>query len=80
MIKDKYFRVCLVVTIVLLLAIFSGCETPQNKIKVTGDRVTNRIEILTIDSCEYIKYDSNYPSFVNALVHKGNCKFCKQRK
>ena len=34
----------------------------------------NGYEIITIDSCEYIKHPNCY-----YLVHKQNCKFCKMR-
>ncbi len=34
-------------------------------------------EIIVFDSCEYIKYRVHT---ANAITHKGNCKFCKQRK
>lgn len=35
----------------------------------------NEIEVLTIDSCEYLYLPYNY----SQLTHKGNCKYCKQR-
>ena len=75
MIKDKYFRVCLVVTIVLLLAIFASCN---NKVKTKTEVINSNISIITIDSCEYVQYyNFNWHSY--ALVHKGNCKFCAER-
>ena len=33
------------------------------------------IYLVILDSCEYY-----YAGFSNGLTHKGNCKFCKQRK
>ena len=33
------------------------------------------IEILTIDSCEYLIISSEL-----SFTHKGNCKYCKYRK
>ena len=37
------------------------------------------MEISIIDSCEYIKcYTYGFNSFV--YCHKGNCKFCKERR
>ena len=38
----------------------------------------NQIEIITFDSCEYIAYSIGYQEGI--LTHKGNCKFCQQRK
>lgn len=34
-------------------------------------------KILVIDSCEYIERGVYYGS---VLVHKGNCRFCKERR
>lgn len=33
-----------------------------------------RFRTITIDGCEYLMYDSRM------IVHKGNCKFCEQRR
>lgn len=38
----------------------------------TGNRTSNP-EVVIIDSCEYINW--NY-----RLAHKGNCRFCKERR
>lgn len=37
------------------------------------------VQILTIDSCEYV-WCINWNAGAGGLTHKGNCKFCKQRK
>jgi len=44
-------------------------NSPVYKIKGTP------IYLVVLDSCEYY-----YAGFGNGLTHKGNCKFCKQRK
>lgn len=36
------------------------------------------VYLYTIDSCEYIGYVNDYHD--DFLTHKGNCKFCKERK
>lgn len=64
-------------TYILLLSLFViGCETTtQNrpiKDKIEGDN----IDVLTIDSCEYIYIGKGNASWGS---HKGNCRFCIQR-
>lgn len=65
--------------IVLLFFTLLGCEYKSdsrynNEIIRTIDG--NFVEILTIDSCQYVSV-----SGMNGvgLSHKGNCKFCAQR-
>ena len=63
--------------ILLVAIIFCGCETTINK-KDTGLKYMGRpIEIMTIDSCEYV-FVSNGPASWGS--HKGNCKWCKLRQ
>ena len=55
-----------------------GIDTPKYLI-VKGKAVsqyTQRIEVLVIDSCEYVGYLYGYGA---VLSHKGNCKFCAER-
>lgn len=62
---------------IILLAITTlmvvGCiEAGVKKVHVKeGER------IVSIDSCEYIERDMYYGS---VLVHKGNCRFCAERR
>ena len=69
----------------LLVFIVMGCtptthEQANVKIstKVTDAPVASpskyRFCTITIDECEYIMYDNRM------IVHKGNCKFCEQRR
>lgn len=70
---------------VLLVFIVMGCtptthEQANVKIstKVTDAPVVNmsnyRIKVVVLDGCEYLMYDNRI------VVHKGNCKFCEQRR
>lgn len=74
MIKDKYFRALFVIAIVVILAIFAGCNNGSiyNESKGQGG-----YSIVIIDSCEYITTGMGQS---RTLTHKGNCKFCKGRK
>lgn len=57
----------------------SNCNEPQRQLRPNEIPFEDYIplEVVTIDSCEYL-----YGRWASAsvLTHKGNCKFCKQRK
>lgn len=57
----------------LAAVLMAGC-TPVMK----TDHYTNEgLEISIIDSCEYIHYSCGWgPEY----THKGNCKYCEQRR
>ena len=59
---------------VFLLTTLVGCTTnPDAILPVEGEQATAKCHVVVIDSCEYIKW--NY-----GLSHKGNCKFCAERR
>lgn len=67
-----------------LVFILTGCTTRQefpNEVintTVSSAPVVNmsnyRIKVVVLDGCEYLMYDNRM------VVHKGNCKFCEQRR
>ena len=61
----------------LVAFIFCGCNGNVQQ-KSTPYRLSGGIgvEIVTIDSCEYIKVNNGNASWGS---HKGNCKFCVER-
>ena len=64
----------LLIVLSVILATLVSCTTNTDAIlPVEGDQVTGKCHVVVIDSCEYIKW--NY-----GMSHKGNCKFCKQRR
>lgn len=72
---------------VMLISLSTSCVDPSIKPKeqvktlVKGSDSTN-YEVITIDGCEYIKYEQyravNGGRYI--VTHKGNCKYCQQRK
>lgn len=59
--------------LLLLPIIFCGCDLENINLP---ERVHEDYTIVVIDSCEYIRtynYDVHY-------AHKGNCKFCAERR
>jgi len=66
--------------IALVLIAMLGCSAPSVKrqstnyvLNATGDR----IEIIEIDSCEYLFLENSY---IMLIEHKGNCKYCTKRR
>lgn len=55
--------------------IMFGCTTEKdsNGNIAVNTGTTNNPDILMIDSCEYVHWGYG-------LAHKGNCRFCKERR
>ena len=73
-------RQATILAILMLAAgLFVGCETKNVESKTTDTTINNcQLEIYIIDSCEYIGRVYNTNS--DKLTHKGNCKYCLNRK
>lgn len=52
-----------------------GCNQPTENIEAPlgGNMFTTAYQTIMVDSCEYIVRQSK-------LAHKGNCRFCKERR
>ena len=63
---------------IILLALAAltmvGCISDEEKAKIYED---DGFATLTYDSCEYVFKTAGYKGF---LAHKGNCRFCKERR
>ena len=63
---------------IILLALTSlmmvGCISDKEKAKIYEN---DGFATLTYDSCEYVFKTAGYKGF---LAHKGNCRFCKERR
>lgn len=62
-----------IIYLLFITMIYSCDKNIQRKYTIYSDR-GNSIEIIEIDSCEYLKYNSQLQ-----FTHKGNCKYCKIR-
>ena len=62
-----------VILLALTAMMMARCEKP-----VTID-IKEGLKIVNIDSCEYIKC-STYGINSYVYCHKGNCRFCKERR
>lgn len=71
----------LIAIVTLLMTFVSCCEVNKSDYKeISGDvkmynykSLPRWVYVVTIDSCEYIAYGEN-------IIHKCNCKFCKERE
>ncbi len=47
----------------------------------SGESGTNGFETIVVDSCEYLIKDRFFGNHgYGYLAHKGNCRFCKERR
>lgn len=53
----------------LIALMMAGCNNPPDYQRI------DKWQILELDSCEYIQADGYH-----GYVHKGNCRFCKERR
>jgi hypothetical protein len=65
------------------LLMCSSCETIQQKkafkqYTIIHAEAGGEIQLYIIDSCEYIGHVNGL--YTDFLTHKGNCKFCLERK
>jgi len=73
-----------IIILFLLSFLLSSCNFNENKnssfkLKNNDNDITfTNYEIIVIDSCEYILYQSTYN--YKEITHKGNCKFCAERR
>lgn len=74
-----------ITTITLILFLSVGCVIKTNQpspIKVVKDNTDHLIDyddvlVIEYDSCEYVRFDGGERCWGG---HKGNCKFCEQRR
>lgn len=61
-----------IILLALTALMMVGCDyTPTDHTTTDGKRV------VLIDSCEYIKWSNGFGAH---YTHKGNCRFCKERR
>ena len=77
-------------SMLLVAVIFCGCEAPRQQpeqpIVKTQEQIVNEqayindLEIVVLDSCEYILFDRRRGyAGSGGICHKQNCKFCAER-
>lgn len=72
-IKKHYEDMKKLILLVLAAVVMAGCVTKKSHEKVFESMFGWSYRVLVIDSCEYV--DGG-----NQLAHKGNCRFCKERR
>jgi hypothetical protein len=58
----------------------SNQNAQQYKMELPDQRNDKGYKIIVLDSCEYIYAWFGEGNGGGSLTHKGNCKFCKQRR
>lgn len=74
--KTKIYYLFLIMTAFLMLS----CEK-STAARIKKDAVLE-YDVIEIDSCEYLMVQSStsYGYIVTSIGHKGNCKYCKERR
>lgn len=68
--------VLLLVLLLTLVFLCLGCKDPHKQLHKEIN--INKLTIVTIDSCEY--FECNVRGGRRVFTHKGNCKFCEERR
>lgn len=87
---SNYHRHFAFAYVLLVAIIFCGCEAPRQQpeqpIVKTDEQIVseqafvNDLEIVVLDSCEYILFDRRRGyAGSGGICHKQNCKFCAER-
>ena len=63
-----------IILLALTALMMVGCISDEEEAKIYEN---DGFATLTYDSCEYVFKISGYKGF---LAHKGNCRFCKERR
>lgn len=57
-----------------------GCEQKTDA-EIEEAKRLNGFNVVVIDSCEYLKkYEASGYNGYGYFAHKGNCRFCKERR
>lgn len=69
-----------IILLALTVLMMAGCEY-RTDAEIEEAKRLNGFNIVVIDSCEYLKKDetAGYSGY-GYFAHKGNCRFCKERR
>ena len=69
-----------IMLLILTALIIVGCEGKSEE-ETEEAKCLSGFNIIVIDSCEYLKMSiENVSQGYGYFSHKGNCRFCKERK
>lgn len=69
-----------IILLALAALMMVGCEY-RTDVEIKEAERLNGFNIVVIDSCEYLEKSEAFEySGYGYLAHKGNCRFCKERR
>ena len=68
-----------IILLVLTALMVVGCEYKTDA-KIEEAERLNGFNIIIVDSCEYLKNKDANNIRYGFFAHKGNCRFCKERR
>ena len=76
--RNDVMKKIILLALTTLMMVGCGCKTDA---EIEEQNRLNGFNIVVIDSCEYLckKIPAGYAGY-GFMAHKGNCRFCKERR
>ena len=77
----KMMAKCTLLAAAAACTMLTGCDSEEDLQKYrreTDARLCKELRVLEYDGCEYVLF-APY-TYAGLLTHKGNCKYCEQRR
>jgi hypothetical protein len=76
--KYPKFWIYIISAIVAAMIVCCLCSCNTTRKEITTENVDgSAFDVIVVDSCEYLIGDCGYSGY---MAHKGNCKYCEQRR
>lgn len=70
---NEFMKTFLTIVAVLMLTACNGTTKTRTTENIDG----TTFDVIEVDSCEYLVATRGYHGY---MAHKGNCKYCEQRR
>ena len=79
--RMKTMTKCTLLAAAVTCTMLAGCDSEegiQEYKRKEVKRLCENLQVIDYDGCEYLLYKPGH--FESLLTHKGNCKYCEQRR
>ena len=79
--RMKTMTKCTLLAAAAACTISTGCDSEEEMQRYRREEITRLckdLKVIEYDGCEYVLYKPGH--FESLLTHKGNCKYCEQRR
>ena len=77
----KTMTKCTLLAAAVACTMLTGCDSEEEMQRYRREEITSlckALKVIEYDGCEYLLYKPGH--FESLLTHKGNCKYCEQRR